>query len=111
MELFYIFIVQPSSVPRPQVTPAPRPRVTPSAPSAPPAFEIDEEFTPSALYPSISEGAGGEIQCEFFHPPPYIPEDEFDLPPSYDDVLQENTTDVANGGDSGGHTMHLVAAQ
>jgi len=81
---------------------------TPSAPSAPPAIEMDEELTfPAHLYPSIGEETGVEIQCEFFHPPPYIPEDEFDLPPSYNDVFQENITATA----SGSGNMHLVATQ
>lgn len=67
---------------------------TPSAPPPPPdEFEAiaSSSTTPINLYPVI--GNSGEIQCDFFHPPPYVPEDEFDLPPSYDDVVQEPTNE------------------
>lgn len=37
--------------------------------------------------PPVLAGYEGEIQCEFFHPPAYIPDDDFDLPPSYEEAL------------------------
>ena len=78
------------------MTEEPLPRIPSSVPSAPSA--------PDDLHPS--QDTGGEIQCEFFHPPPYVPANEFESPPSYDEVLQE-TQQISPGMSN----TSLVAAQ
>lgn len=72
------------------------PAIPSSTPSAPLANSGDfsavttttRNHNNSSMYPTIPD-TGGEIQCEFFQPPPYVPDNEFESPPSYDEVLQE----------------------
>jgi len=96
---------QPQVITEPSTS---RPSAPPSAPSAP----VEVPSGNSLIYPTIHD-MGGEIQCEFFHPPPYVPENEFDLPPSYDEVLQENPTpgSSAPSAPSTPHGQQLIAAQ
>ena len=95
---------------------------TPSSiPSAPSANDVD--FTAvttltsdhnNSMYSTIPD-TGGEIQCEFFHPPPYVPENEFESPPSYNEVLQETQRGIPQSPTSAGgsqmNNSRLVAAQ